>query len=67
MSTHSPFDNDMHANSPARAGGAAWDALAAESPGASAGRAAQRRILELFGTLEWDESFDAKAERSREA
>ena len=26
----------------------------------------QARNLELFGTLEWDESFDYKKERSRE-
>ena len=25
----------------------------------------QKRILELFGKLEWDDSFDYKAERSR--
>ena len=25
----------------------------------------QRRLLELFGALEWDASFDHKAERSR--
>ena len=25
----------------------------------------QRRITELFGTLEWDDSFDYKAERDR--
>ena len=25
----------------------------------------QRRIVDLMGTLEWDESFDYKAERSR--
>lgn len=27
----------------------------------------QRRIVELFGTLDWDESFDYKAERTRKA
>ena len=25
----------------------------------------QRRITELFGTLEWDETFDYKTERDR--
>lgn len=29
-------------------------------------RREQRRIAELFGKLEWDGSFDYKAERSRE-
>jgi Arc/MetJ family transcription regulator len=28
-------------------------------------RRQQRRLLELFGKLEWDKSFDYKAERSR--
>jgi len=28
-------------------------------------RREQRRILELFGTLEWDEAYDYKKERSR--
>ena len=28
-------------------------------------RREQARILDLIGTLEWDESFDYKAERSR--
>jgi hypothetical protein len=28
-------------------------------------RRQQRRLLDLFGKLEWDESFDYKAERSR--
>lgn len=28
-------------------------------------RREQRRITELFGTLDWDASFDYKAERSR--
>lgn len=28
-------------------------------------RREQRRVVELIGTLEWDESFDYKAERSR--
>lgn len=30
-------------------------------------RREQRAITELFGTLEWDDSFDLEAERSREA
>ena len=29
-------------------------------------RRQQRRLLELFGTLEWDEGFDYKAERARD-
>lgn len=28
-------------------------------------RRTQRRLVELMGKLEWDESFDYKAERSR--
>lgn len=28
-------------------------------------RRRQRRLLELMGTLEWDDTFDYKAERSR--
>ncbi len=28
-------------------------------------RAQQRRLLELFGKLKWDENFDYKAERRR--
>jgi hypothetical protein len=28
-------------------------------------RREQRRVAELFGKLEWDKSFDYKAERSR--
>jgi hypothetical protein len=28
-------------------------------------RRRQKRVLELMGKLEWDESFDYKAERSR--
>lgn len=28
-------------------------------------RREQRRLLELFGSLDWDPSFDYKAERSR--
>ena len=28
-------------------------------------RREQRRILDLLGTVEWDDSFDYKAERSR--
>ena len=28
-------------------------------------RRAQRRLVELMGKLEWDKSFDYKAERSR--
>jgi len=28
-------------------------------------RREQRRVLELMGKLEWDQSFDYKAERSR--
>ena len=28
-------------------------------------RRSQKKLLELMGTLEWDESFDHKAERSR--
>lgn len=28
-------------------------------------RREQRRVAELFGKLEWDDSFDYKAERSR--
>ncbi|MBS0447400.1 MAG: type II toxin-antitoxin system VapB family antitoxin [Proteobacteria bacterium] len=28
-------------------------------------RREQRRVLELLGKLEWDESFDYKAERTR--
>ena len=30
-------------------------------------RREQRRVLGLFGTLRWDESYDYKAERSRQA
>jgi hypothetical protein len=30
-------------------------------------RREQRRIVELFGKLEWDEAYDYKAERSRRA
>ena len=29
-------------------------------------RREQRRVAELFGTLEWDASFDYKAERNRQ-
>jgi Bacterial antitoxin of type II TA system, VapB len=29
-------------------------------------RRRQKRLLELMGKLEWDDSFDYKAERSRE-
>ena len=29
-------------------------------------RREQRRLLELFGSLDWDSTFDCKAERSRE-
>ena len=29
-------------------------------------RREQRRLLDLFGTLEWDLTYDHKAERSRE-
>ena len=29
-------------------------------------RREQRKLLNLFGTLDWDESYDYKAERSRE-
>jgi len=29
-------------------------------------RRKQKRLLELMGTLEWDERFDYKAERSRQ-
>jgi hypothetical protein len=29
-------------------------------------RRQQRRLLELIGKLEWDESFDYKAERTRD-
>lgn len=29
-------------------------------------RRKQKRLLELIGTLEWDERFDYKAERSRQ-
>jgi len=28
-------------------------------------RREQRRLLEFFGTLDWDEGYDYKAERSR--
>ena len=28
-------------------------------------RREQRRVLDLLGTLDWDESFDYKAERTR--
>ena len=28
-------------------------------------RRSQKRLVELMGKLEWDESFDCKAERSR--
>jgi hypothetical protein len=28
-------------------------------------RREQRRVAELFGTLEWDDAFDHKAERER--
>jgi len=28
-------------------------------------RREQRRVVELIGTLDWDESFDYKADRSR--
>ena len=30
-------------------------------------RREQARILDLFGSLEWDESYDYKRERSRES
>ena len=29
-------------------------------------RRRQKRVLELFGTLEWDPAYDYKAERKRE-
>ena len=29
-------------------------------------RREQRRLLDLFGTIEWDEDFDHKRERSRQ-
>jgi Arc/MetJ family transcription regulator len=29
------------------------------------GRRSQKRLVDLMGKLEWDESFDYKAERSR--
>lgn len=29
-------------------------------------RREQQRLLELFGTVEWDEAYDYKAERSRD-
>lgn len=29
-------------------------------------RRAQKRVLELFGSLEWDRAYDYKVERSRE-
>jgi hypothetical protein len=29
-------------------------------------RRRQKRLLELFGQLEWDDTFDYKAERSRD-
>jgi hypothetical protein len=29
-------------------------------------RRQQRRVLDLMGTLEWDKSYDYKAERSRQ-
>ncbi|MGH8963091.1 MAG: type II toxin-antitoxin system VapB family antitoxin [Jatrophihabitantaceae bacterium] len=28
-------------------------------------RREQRKLLDLFGTIEWDETYDYKAERSR--
>lgn len=28
-------------------------------------RSSQKRLVDLMGTLEWDESFDYKAERTR--
>jgi hypothetical protein len=40
-------------------------AIVAEAPQAFIAHREQRRVADLFGKLEWDPSFDHKAERSR--
>jgi len=43
------------------------NAAATSAPAGWSARHEQRRLLDLFGTLDWDPDVDDKAERSRYA
>jgi hypothetical protein len=66
MASNFPRDPHPHSIEPAaQVNGERTDAAFAPAIEGFMDRRARKRLIELLGTLEWDRSFDPKAERSR--
>lgn len=65
MATHLALDPALIERAVAVSGEPSKEAAVTLALKESIARREQVRIAELLGQLEWDESFDAKAERSR--
>ena len=65
MATNLSLDPDLIDRALKVSGERTKKAAVTRAPEEFIARRRQKRIVELMGKLEWDESFDYKAERSR--
>ena len=65
MATNLSLDPDLIDRALERSGERAKKAAVTRALEEFIARSEQKRLLELMGNLEWDNSFDYKAERSR--
>ncbi len=66
MATNLAIDPDLLENALAVSGEKTKKAAVTKALTEFIARREQKRIAELFGTLEWDSSYDYKSERSRD-
>jgi len=65
IATHLEIDPDLLDRAVAVSGERTKKAVVTKALQEFIARRQQRRVVELMGKLQWDESFDYKAERSR--
>ncbi len=65
MATHLAIDPDLLVRAVLVSGEKTKKAAVTKALQEFIARREQRRVVELIGTLEWDESFDYEAERAR--
>ena len=66
MATNLAIDPDLLENALAVSGEKTKKAAVTKALTEFIARREQKRIAELFGTLEWDSAYDYKSERSRD-
>ncbi len=66
MATNLAIDSELIERALAIIGERAKKAAVTKAPQEFIARREQKRLAELFGSLEWDTDYDCKAERSRD-